>query len=75
MIHLPASGFIYMASIIKSMLENPCINKEFEKLIAADLLPILQNETNMTENFTALHLIKKTNNRRIILYKNLFIIN
>lgn len=47
------------------MLENPCINKEFEKLIAADLLPILQNETNMT----------KTNNRRIILYKNLFIIN
>ncbi|ENY2673066.1 MULTISPECIES: hypothetical protein [Proteus] len=64
-----------MASIIKSMLENPCINKEFEKLIAADLLPILQNETNMTENFTALHLIKKTNNRRIILYKNLFIIN
>ena len=57
------------------MLENPFINKEFEKLIAADLLPILQNETNMTENFTALHLIKKTNNRRIILYKNLFIIN
>ncbi|HGM9802023.1 TPA: hypothetical protein ACKRD7_000613 [Proteus mirabilis] len=56
-----------MASIIKSMLENPCINKEFEKLIAADLLPILQNETNMTENFTTLHLIKKTNNRRIIL--------
>ncbi|MDC5888493.1 hypothetical protein [Proteus mirabilis] len=48
-----------MASIIKSMLKNPCINKEFEKLIAADLLPILQNETNMTENFTALHLIKK----------------
>ncbi|EOW4564244.1 hypothetical protein ACOXDM_000858 [Proteus mirabilis] len=48
-----------MASIIKSMLENPCINKEFEKLIAADLLPILQNKTNMTENFTALHLIKK----------------
>ena len=67
MIHIPASGFNYMASIIKSMLENPCINKEFEKLIAADLLPILQNETNMTENFTALHLIKKTNNRRIIL--------
>ncbi|HAU5560196.1 hypothetical protein GWI82_07765 [Proteus sp. G4445] len=67
MILIPASGFIYMASIIKSMLENPCINKEFEKLIAADLLPILQNETNMTENFTALHLIKKTNNRRIIL--------
>ena len=49
------------------MLENPCINKEFEKLIAADLLPILQNETNITENFTALDLIKKTNNRRIIL--------
>ncbi|EPM1882144.1 hypothetical protein KG315_001375, partial [Proteus mirabilis] len=68
-------GFIYMASIIKSMLENPCINKEFEKLIAADLLPILQNKTNMTENFTALHLIKKTSNRRIILKKNLFIIN
>ncbi|HAU5547608.1 TPA: hypothetical protein SMT89_000725 [Proteus mirabilis] len=67
MFHIPASGFIYMVSIIKSMLENPCINKEFEKLIAADLLPILQNETNMTENFTALHLIKKTNNRRIIL--------
>ncbi|MFS3825308.1 hypothetical protein ACK6SN_08605 [Proteus mirabilis] len=64
-----------MASIIKSMLENPCINKEFEKLIAAVLLPILQNKTNMTENFTALHLIKKTSNRRIILKKNLFIIN
>ena len=63
MIHIPDSGFIYMASIIKSMLENPCINKEFEKLIAADLLPILQNETNMTENFTALHLIKKTNRK------------
>lgn len=57
------------------MLENPCINKEFEKLIAADLLPILQNKTNMTENFTVLHLIKKTSNRRIILKKNLFIIN
>lgn len=57
------------------MLENPCINKEFEKLIAADLLPILQNKTNMTENFTTLHLIKKTSNRRIILKKNLFIIN
>ena len=66
MIHIPASGFIYMASIIKSMLENPCINKEFEKLIAADLLPILQNETNMTENFTALHLIKKTKDRKSV---------
>ena len=75
MIHIPASGFIYMSSRIKSMLKKPCINKEFEKLIAADILTILQNETNMTENFTALHLIKKTSNRRIILYKNLFIIN
>lgn len=58
-IHIPASGFIYMASIIKNMLEDSRINMEFEKLIAAGLFPALQNETDITEGTTAPYLVEK----------------
>lgn len=58
-IHIPASGFIYMVSMIKSMLEDPRIDAEFEKLIATGLLPIIQNESNVTdENTEAPHSIE-----------------
>ncbi|MBF4382288.1 hypothetical protein EA848_13400 [Vibrio anguillarum] len=38
-IHMPASGFMYMVSMVKNMLEDPRMNEELEKLIAAGFLP------------------------------------
>ncbi|HEN3622692.1 TPA: peptide chain release factor 1 [Yersinia enterocolitica] len=39
-IHMPASGFIYMVSMVKNMLENPQMQQEIENMINANLLPI-----------------------------------
>ncbi|MBI6549850.1 peptide chain release factor 1 [Xenorhabdus lircayensis] len=38
-IHMPASGFMYMVSMVKSMLEDPRMEAEINKLIAAGFLP------------------------------------
>ncbi|SFN49763.1 peptide chain release factor 1 [Xenorhabdus japonica] len=39
-IHMPASGFMYMVSMVKSMLEDPRMEAELNKLIAAGFLPV-----------------------------------
>ncbi|MBX9488990.1 peptide chain release factor 1 [Yersinia enterocolitica] len=39
-IHMPASGFMYMVSMVKNMLENPQMQQEIENMINANLLPI-----------------------------------
>ncbi|WP_065822470.1 peptide chain release factor 1 [Photorhabdus australis] len=41
-IHMPASGFMYMVSMVKNMLEDPRMAAEFDKLIAAGFLPVPQ---------------------------------
>jgi len=38
-IHMPASGFMYMVSMIKNMLDDPRMAAEFDKLVAAGFLP------------------------------------
>ncbi|GLT19404.1 hypothetical protein GCM10007938_31860 [Vibrio zhanjiangensis] len=38
-VHMPASGFMYMVSMIKNMLEDPRMGEEFDKLVAAGFLP------------------------------------
>lgn len=38
-VHMPASGFMYMVSMIKNMLEDPRMEAEFDKLVAAGFLP------------------------------------
>ncbi|CAM3710151.1 peptide chain release factor 1 [Xenorhabdus thuongxuanensis] len=39
-IHMPASGFMYMVSMVKSMLEDPRMEAEINKLITAGFLPM-----------------------------------
>ncbi|WP_426577847.1 peptide chain release factor 1 [Xenorhabdus stockiae] len=39
-IHMPASGFMYMVSMVKGMLEDPRMEAEINKLIAAGFLPM-----------------------------------
>ncbi|MDC9580146.1 peptide chain release factor 1 [Xenorhabdus sp. PR6a] len=39
-IHMPASGFMYMVSMVKSMLEDPRMEAEISKLIDAGFLPV-----------------------------------
>ncbi|MCC8374566.1 MULTISPECIES: protein RtxH [Photorhabdus] len=41
-IHMPASGFMYMVSMVKNMLEDPRMAAEFDKLVAAGFLPAPQ---------------------------------
>ncbi|WP_192891722.1 protein RtxH [Vibrio bathopelagicus] len=38
-VHMPASGFMYMVSMVKNMLEDPRMSAEFDKLVAAGFLP------------------------------------
>ena len=38
-VHMPASGFMYMVSMVKNMLEDPRMEAEFDKLVAAGFLP------------------------------------
>ncbi|PKH06480.1 peptide chain release factor 1 [Moritella sp. Urea-trap-13] len=38
-VHMPASGFMYMVSMVKNMLEDPRMAAEFDKLVAAGFLP------------------------------------
>ncbi|MDX7997637.1 peptide chain release factor 1 [Xenorhabdus sp. Reich] len=47
-IHMPASGFMYMVSMVKNMLEDPRMEAEINKLIAAGFLPV--PETGSVEN-------------------------
>ncbi|MEZ8204919.1 peptide chain release factor 1 [Vibrio splendidus] len=38
-VHMPVSGFMYMVSMVKNMLEDPRMSAEFDKLVAAGFLP------------------------------------
>ncbi|MBD2784706.1 peptide chain release factor 1 [Xenorhabdus sp. DI] len=51
-IHMPASGFMYMVSMVKSMLEDPRMEAEINKLIAAGFLPVPETnpETDLETN-------------------------
>lgn len=44
-IHMPASGFMYMVAMVKNMLEDPRMLAEFEKLIAAGILLTEEQDT------------------------------
>ncbi|MDE1326366.1 peptide chain release factor 1 [Vibrio aestuarianus] len=46
-VHMPASGFMYMVSMVKNMLEDPRMSAEFDKLVAAGFLP--SNEPNIDQ--------------------------
>ncbi|MEX0445785.1 peptide chain release factor 1 [Xenorhabdus sp. SGI246] len=45
-IHMPVSGFMYMVSMVKSMLEDPRMEAEINKLIAAGFLPMPEMNEN-----------------------------
>ncbi|WP_064602548.1 protein RtxH [Photobacterium sp. J15] len=48
-VHMPASGFMYMVSMIKNMLEDPRMEAEFDKLVAAGFLPTGPEAENEAE--------------------------
>lgn len=48
-VHMPASGFMYMVSMIKNMLEDPRMDAEFNKLVAAGFLPAGDTAVNSAE--------------------------
>ncbi|PXA73647.1 MULTISPECIES: protein RtxH [Vibrio] len=52
-VHMPASGFMYMVSMIKNMLEDPRMEAEFNKLVAAGFLPAGDVSANSTEDAVA----------------------
>ncbi|KMJ45358.1 peptide chain release factor 1 [Xenorhabdus khoisanae] len=54
-IHMPASGFMYMVSMVKNMLEDPRMEAEINKLIAAGFLPMPEiNETETSAQTDAM---------------------
>ncbi|MBB1312996.1 MULTISPECIES: peptide chain release factor 1 [Aliivibrio] len=48
-VHMPASGFMYMVSMVKNMLEDPRMSAEFDKLVTAGLLPAGGADANQVE--------------------------
>ncbi|HFG8881256.1 TPA: peptide chain release factor 1 [Yersinia enterocolitica] len=48
-IHMPASGFMYMVSMVKNMLEDPRMQQEIENMMNANLLPTGCNEERNEE--------------------------
>ncbi|MCR9387272.1 protein RtxH [Vibrio metoecus] len=48
-VHMPASGFMYMVSMIKNMLEDPRMISEFDKLVAAGFLSVVDEEEDLNE--------------------------
>ncbi|PNM48029.1 peptide chain release factor 1 [Vibrio cholerae] len=52
-VHMPASGFMYMVSMIKNMLEDPRMEAEFNKLVAAGFLPAGDATANSAEDAAA----------------------
>ncbi|MBD2810567.1 peptide chain release factor 1 [Xenorhabdus sp. Vera] len=48
-IHMPASGFMYMVSMVKNMLEDPRMEAEINKLIAAGFLPVPELNSEINE--------------------------
>ena len=48
-VHMPASGFMYMVSMVKNMLEDPRMSAEFDKLVAAGFLPSDEPNVDQTE--------------------------
>ncbi|CCN86053.1 conserved hypothetical protein [Vibrio nigripulchritudo SFn27] len=48
-VHMPASGFMYMMSTIGSMLEDTRMKAELEKLVASGFLPAINPESSASE--------------------------
>lgn len=46
---MPASGFMYMVSMVKNMLEDPRMQQEIENMMNANLLPTGCNEERNEE--------------------------
>ncbi|OWF70417.1 peptide chain release factor 1 [Yersinia frederiksenii] len=45
-VHMPASGFMYMVSMVKNMLEDPRMEQEIKNLINSGLLPSMDNSND-----------------------------
>ncbi|EOK5762604.1 peptide chain release factor 1 [Vibrio vulnificus] len=58
-VHMPASGFMYMVSMIKNMLEDPRMEAEFDKLVAAGFLPAGDAAVNQAEESPAETLVEE----------------
>ncbi|EOX5556621.1 peptide chain release factor 1 [Yersinia enterocolitica] len=63
-IHMPASGFMYMVSMVKNMLEDPRMQQEIENMINASLLPNGGNEDGDEESNDEGHLVIKSNGEK-----------
>ncbi|HDL8785217.1 TPA: peptide chain release factor 1, partial [Yersinia enterocolitica] len=48
-VHMPASGFMYMVSMVKNMLEDPRMQQEIDNMINANLLPLSGDEEGNDE--------------------------
>ncbi|CNH42041.1 hypothetical protein [Yersinia pekkanenii] len=48
-VHMPASGFMYMVSMVKNMLEDPRMQQEIDNMINANLLPSSGDEEGNDE--------------------------
>ncbi|PQJ84993.1 protein RtxH [Aliivibrio sifiae] len=48
-VHMPASGFMYLVSMVKNMLEDPRMSAEFDKLVAAGFLSSGESSVDQVE--------------------------
>lgn len=58
-IHMPASGFMYMVSMVKNMLEDPRMEQEIKNLINSGLLPSMDNSNDNIVEEVELKKLKK----------------
>ncbi|WP_064609911.1 protein RtxH [Photobacterium sp. J15] len=64
-VHMPASGFMYMVSMIKNMLEDPRMEAEFEKLVAAGFLSVGEDSKAVENKGDTQNVVeKKTTSKR-----------
>ncbi|MBS9437880.1 peptide chain release factor 1 [Photorhabdus noenieputensis] len=69
-IHMPASGFMYMVSMVKNMLEDPRMAAEFDKLVAAGFLPAPQVAEEQEEQIASESIAEESANVKKRLSKN-----
>lgn len=58
-VHMPASGFMYMVSMVKNMLEDPRMEQEIKNLINSGLLPSMDNSNDNIVEEVNLKKLKK----------------
>ncbi len=63
-IHMPASGFMYMVSMVKNMLEDPRMQQEIKNMINANLLPTGGNEEGDEESNDEGHMVIGSNGEK-----------